>query len=465
VLRKAGIWIGAIIMLTAAVLFFVFRPTADRTPGAMPTPSPSGTPTLAPTPALTLTPTPVPAPSSIHVAVVWTRQFGTSNGDRALALAPDRGGDIYVTGDTQGTFPGQTSIGQGDGFLRKYDPAGEEIWTRQFGTSGGDNAWALAVDSAGNIYVAGDTEGTFPGQASGGEGDAFLRKYDPAGEEIWTRQFGTSSGDNAWALTVDSAGDIYVAGDTAGSLPGQTSAGQGDAFLRKYDPAGQEIWTRQFGTSSGDNAWALAVDSAGDICVTGDTQGTFPGQTSIGQGDAFLRKYDPAGEEIWTRQFGTSGGINAWALAVDSAGNIYVAGDTDGTFPGQASAGEGDAFLRKYDPAGEEIWTRQFGTSDVDWTLAVGLDGAGNVYVAGDTEGSLPGQASAGGSDAFLRKYDPAGEEIWTRQFGTSGGDSAWALAVDSAGNIYVAGDTEGTFPGQPGAGEWDVFLTKLGER
>src|SRR5439155_1266491 len=139
-------------------------------------------------------------------------------------------------------------------------------------------------------------------------------------------------------------------------------------------------------------------------------------QTSAGGVDAFLRKYDAAGNTLWTRQFGTSADDLADAVAVDGTG-VYMAGFTGGTLPGQTSAGGVDAFLRKYDSSGNVLWTRQFGTSAYDSAVAIAADGT-SVYVAGFTGGTLLGQTSAGGYDAFLRKYDSSGNVLWTRQFG-----------------------------------------------
>ena len=114
---------------------------------------------------------------------------------------------------------------------------------------------------------------------------------------------------------------------------------------------------------------------------------------------------------------------------------------------------------------GQEIgWTRQFGTSDNDYAPGLAVDASGNVYIAGYTLGALPGQSFSGSMDAFVRKYDGEGNELWTRQFGTSDNDSAYGLAVDASGNVYVAGETRGALPGQSSSGSLDAFLIKFGE-
>ena len=110
-------------------------------------------------------------------STAWTRQFGTSDYDYAAGIAIDADGNAHVVGDTDGTFPGQTSEGASDVFVRMYGPDGSLVWTRQFGTRGRELAAGIAIDANGNAYVVGWTEGTFPGQTSEGASDAFVRMY------------------------------------------------------------------------------------------------------------------------------------------------------------------------------------------------------------------------------------------------------------------------------------------------
>ena len=208
-----------------------------------------------------------------------------------------------MTGYTEGILPGQTNAGGYDAFVRKYDADGNTVWTRQFGSSATDYAYGISVDASG-VYVAGYTAGTLPGQTSAGGYDAFVRKYDADGNEVWTRQFGSSASDQASGISADASG-VYVTGYTSGALPGQTSAGGTDAFVRKYDTNGNEVWTRQFGSSASDQASGISVDASG-VYVTGFTYGALPGQTYAGSSDAFVRKYDADGNAVWTRQFGSS---------------------------------------------------------------------------------------------------------------------------------------------------------------
>lgn len=343
--------------------------------------------------------------------------------------------------------------------------AGQDVtWTVQFGTTGDDEASELTVDGSGHIYVVGSTFGSLPGQTNPRGADAYLRKYGPDANEVWTRQFGTEDFDVARAIVVDVTGNLYLVGSTADTLPGQTSFGNIDAYLKKYDANGVEACTRQFGSGSFDFGQDVAIDGAGNLYVAGSTWGAHPGETDMGVQDAFVRKYDSDGLEVWTRQFGTIGFDEAASLGVDDAGNVYVTGWTDEALPGQTNAGLGeDAYLRKYDSNGFEIWTRQFGTEGSDLAVGVVVSGDSGVFVAGYTDGALPGQASSGSFDGYLRSYDADGLELWTLQFGSPRSAGDVGAGIDGAGDVYVAGETGGAFPGYAYlGGRNDAFLLKI---
>jgi len=389
-------------------------------------------------------------------ATLWTRQFGTGGDDVVWAVAVDAAGNVFAAGSTSGDLQGNGSAGFRDAFLRKVDAQGNEVWTRQFGTGGNDDAFAVAVDAAGNAVVAGATRGALEGTNKGGQ-DAFVRRYDANGNEGWTRQFGTDNLDEALGVALDGAGNVVVVGTTRGNLAG-TSEGLDDAFARMYDANGTEVWTRRFGTARYDNAWGVAFDGSGFAYVVGGTGGDLAGDNA-GSLDAFVRKIDPSGNERWTRQFGTDGADYLNGVAVDGAGFVFVAGTTTGRLAG-ANQGDFDAFVRKLDANGNESWTRQFGSAGPEDAVAVATDAAGNVLVAGYTFGSLEGNTS-GGYDAFVRKLDGGGGEVWTRQIGTGGDDYAYGVAVGAGGRVVVGGRTGGDLAGNLGGGS-DGFVRVL---
>jgi hypothetical protein len=346
--------------------------------------------------------------------LLWTQQIGSANSEVATQGVSADGTGVYVAGYTFGALPGQTSAGGIDAFVTKYDLTGHLLWTRQFGTASIDFANGVSADGSG-VYVAGTNT-------------VFLRKYDPSGNLLWTRQLGPST-TAAYAVSAGAWG-VYVAGRTSGALPGQTNAGGTDAFVAKYDAAGNLLWTRQFGTTSNDVANGVSADGSG-VYVAGGTT-TFAGS------QAFVAKYDAAGHPLWSRQLG-SGEITASGVSADGTG-VYVAGGIDGALPGQTNLGGGDAYVVKYDAGGNLLWGRQFGSAGGDEANGVSADGSG-VHVAGTTNGVLPGQTSAGAIDAFVAKYDPDGNPLWTCQFGSADDEFARGVSGGSAG-VYVAGLT-----------------------
>ena len=386
--------------------------------------------------------------------IAWTSQIGTGAGDSSYGIAVDSGGNAYISGQTTGNFerynPGT------DAFLSRFDPAGNELWTKQIGTSSEyDSSFAVAVDVLGNAYISGGTHSNLGGTNYGG-GDAFLGKYDTAGNEVWMSQVGTSAADSTWSVAVDSLGNAYIAGRTIGSFDGRNNT-EGDAFLSRFDAAGNELWTKQIGTSSGEYGKAVAVDSEGNAYISGHTYGNLGG-VNAGAYDVFLGKYDTAGNEVWMSQIGTSGADYGSAVAVDLAGNTYVSGKTYGDLGGP-NAGGWDAYLSKFDAAGNTLWTKQFGTSSSDLSQAVVVDAAGNVFVSGSTNGDLGGP-NVGSSDVFLMKFDAVGNELWTTQLGTIDIDSGQSVAIDADSNVYITGYTYGDLGGV-NAGNLDAFLAK----
>jgi len=403
--------------------------------------------------AALLWPTAAPAAS-----VAWTAQFGTRYPDDANGLAIDRAGDLYVIGQTSGELPGQKAAGMIDAFLRRVDPSGHEVWTRQFGSNERDEAKGVALDDAGNVYVVGQTFGTLPGQTSAGGFDAFIRKYTPAGDEMWTRQFGGGGGESAASVRIDHAGNAYVVGGTRAALPGQTNIGDYDAFITKFDATGNPVWVRQFGTTSEDYALAVVLDAGGDPVIAGETGGLLAGATAAGGLDGFVRQYDPAGKVMWTRQFGSPLDDFAVGATVGPTGDVWAVGTTMGALPGQTSKGDSDAYIVAFRALGGDLWSRQFGTSGADDAEAITFDAGGHPFVAGRAGGPLPDATSSGGSDAYLAAAGPTGDLLWVRQFGSPADDYAMALAI-GRGGFYLAGGTTGTLPGQKNIGERDAFV------
>lgn len=341
--------------------------------------------------------------------------------DDARALAVDAAGNVYVTGQSAGSGTSH------DYATIKYDANGNELWVARYDGSahGHDGAYALTVDAAGNVYVTGGSEG------SGPYSDYATVKYDANGNELWVARYdGPAHGsDYAVAMAVDAEGNVYVTGASDSTIS------NADYATVKYDADGNELWVARYDgpAQTLDEARALAVDAAGNVYVTGASvaSGSSRDYTTI--------KYNADGNELWVARYdGPAHDTDeARALAVDAAGNVYVTGSSygSGTFE--------DYAIVKYDTNGNELWVVRYDGpahySDAAQALAV--DAAGSVYVTGHSTGS------GTSVDYATVKYDADGNEIWLARYDSPahGGDGAFALAVEAAGNVYVTGNSAGS--------------------
>lgn len=321
--------------------------------------------------------------------------------------------------------------------LVKYDATGRTLWSKQVAEPRGVFPHIIASDGTA-VYIGGGT-GFFV------DYEAFVRKYDEAGNELWFRQFpvGATQSDHTTAggIAADPSG-VYVSA-TNGAFPFQLGLAAG--LLRKLSPDGDELWSRTLeGTSPG----GLTIAATG-LYVTG-----------LNAAGGFVSRYTSDGDELWRHQLdpSVSPGIDLYiptAVVTDSTG-IYVGGgigrrSADNSFePG----GPEGAFLLKLDADGKELWTHRFGGSG-GRINALAVDASG-VYAAGTIMSSLPGQCRAGSLDPFVRKYDAEGSEQWSRQFGTPYTEFVGGMTVDSTG-VYVSGGAWG-----PGGNGGTTFFTKI---
>jgi len=380
--------------------------------------------------------------SSFANGMQETYQLATN--DYANGVATDSSGNVYVAGGTKGGLDGNSSEGNTDLFVVKYNSSGTKQWTKQLGSVSSDFANGVATDSSGNIYVTGGTYGGLDGNKNAGNSDLFIVKYNSSGTKQWTKQLGTGEFDEARGVATDSSGNVYVVGGTKGNLKGNSNSGRTDLFVVKYNSSGTRQWTKLLGTSETDLANGVATDSSGNVYVAGVTYKHLDGNTSAGKADLFVVKYNSSGTKQWTQQLGTSSRDHARGVATDSSGNVYVTGDTYGGIDGNTNAGYNDLFVVKYNSSGTKQWTKQLGTSSTDLANGVATDSSGNIYVTGGTYGGLDGNTNAGNSDLFVVKYHSNGTKQWTKQMGSSSRDYDYGVATDSSGKVYVSEDTFG---------------------
>ncbi len=389
----------------------------------------------------------------------WPRQFGTSGQDGPTDIKVGAAGNVYVCGFTSGSLFGP-SAGNPDVFVVKYDASGSQSWGAQLGTVQPEQANALAVDGSGNVYVCGYTGGALGGSAAGNV-DAFLAKLDASGNQLWLKQFGTAAGDIAYDVALDSAGNAYLVGTTEGDLV-TNSAGNSDAFVIKYDSDGSQVWGLQFGTTGVDGASTVCLDGSGDLLIGGTTRGLL-GTAAQGGQDGWVAKYTAAGVRSWIRQYGTAGTDSITSSAVDGMGNVVLVGHSDNETSSRLPTGryqvDFQVLVAKYDGSGNQLFQKLYGAVGApDQATGVAADASGNFYVTGYTTGAAFAP-KLGDADAFLVKCDPTGTQLWGKGLGEAGKSSAgYATALDGDGNVFLVGVTTGNIAG-PSLGGFDGFI------
>ncbi|MDR6556810.1 hypothetical protein J2809_001152 [Arthrobacter pascens] len=453
----------------------------------------------------------------IDPALAYSTFLGGSGTDEGHEVAVDASGSAYVMGNTTSAdFPttagafDTTLGGVRDAFVTKLNAAGTAVvYSTYLGGSGDEFGLSVALDASGSAYVTGDTTSAdFPTTAGAfdtaltGFGDAFVTKLSPTGSSlVYSTFLGGNGQDAGFGVAVDASGSAYVTGSTnstnfpttAGAF--DTTLGGADAFVTKLDPTGSSLlYSTYLGGSGQDSGSGVAVDASGSAYVTGattaadfpTTAGAFATTFNGGFFDAFATKLSPTGTSLdYSTYLGGSAGDEGYGVAVDAAGSAYVAGLTDSTnFPTTAGAfdttfnGGVDAIVTKLNAAGSAlVYSTYVGGSAFDFGLGVAVDTAGNAYVTGETSSiNFPTTAGAfdtssnGNTDAFLTKLSPTGSSLIDSTYlGGSGPDSGRGVAVDTAGNAYVTGITDSTnFPTTAGAfdtssnGGTDAFVTKL---
>jgi uncharacterized protein (TIGR03437 family) len=423
--------------------------------------------------------------------------------------------------------------------IAKYDASRALIidpvmnYATYYGGSGNEVGRAVGTDAAGNIYIAGETstpalaitkgvvQPTYGGQTTDSyTGDVFVAKLTSSGSLVYVTYLGGSADDIATSLAVDANGNVYVTGMTNsknfpttagvlqpsfGGMGGETCNPLGDAFVAKLNPSGtQLIYSTYLGGTLDDAGTAITIDAAGNAYVAGMTLSTnfpvTPGvvQTKFGgfggepptphcgntpsseTGDAFVAKINPSGSQLlFSTYLGGEYDDAALAIALDSVGNVYVAGATlslnfpitpgafQTSFQGSDQQNEffhyGDGFITKLNStATTRLYSTFLGGTGDDVIYSIAIDGQGDAYVVGSTSSpNFPVTAQAVQSayagylglpylieqlfgDGYVAEMNPAGTALsYSTYLGGSNNDMAYAVAVDSTGLIYVAGATD----------------------
>lgn len=329
------------------------------------------------------------------------------------------------------------------------------IWGQQFAAPPAVRSTACAPDEAGGVFVAGVTSGAMAG-ANFGEQDVWIRRVDSSGDLLWIRQIGSSEDDWVTSAAPDGSGGLVLAGYTNGSLGGPMSGGS-DAWIARFDASGQQMWLVQRLTPGLERVDALVVDGAGSVFVAGEGRAASE--------DAWIARYDLGGNEIWSILDGTGGTEIATCAAPDGTGGVIVGGYTSGSFAGP-NQGSLDAWVARYDGAGTRQWITSIASDQADFVAGVMANGSGDLYVVGDTSGSLA-SAYQGNRDVWAARVDLDGQLIWIEQFGSPRQERVRAGVAAPQGGFYMGGDTTGSAFGPVSGGfdAWMIHMDRDGKR
>jgi len=391
------------------------------------------------------------------------------------------------------SFGGAALVATGvseDIFITKFTSAGAYAWSKRFGSSGTDVGYGVGTDSSGNVYITGQFQGTVDfggGNLVAANADIFVLKLDSAGNYVWQKQLTGTGNDLAYAISVNSSGTFVISGEF-GSFGGGvnfgggvlTSAGSSDIFVAEYDSSGTYVWAKQIGGSGTDRGFAVAIDSTGVAAVTGDYRSSVQlGCGSIisnGLADIPVVKFSSTGGITWVRRFGGTSDDRGTGIAIGPSGEVLVTGYFDGTinFGGGVrpdSGGGVDIFLAKYTTNGVWTWDKVFGSPiGVDSPRAVAVDSSGNISMVGDLDNPLDfGCGSFGensSTNVLITKFTSAGACISSARYGDLSDDHGYGVAFDSSGNLIIGGTYSAgiNFGGgqMTSPGGYDGFLVKF---
>lgn len=403
-----------------------------------------------------------------------TFQFGTSKGDYGYSIIYEND-NLLITGSTYGSFSGFTNSGYKDIYIAKLNNDLTVQWIKQFGTPLFDTATSIKTDNDKNIIISGLTMGSLDDNLNSCQSecntspnsffDAFLAKFNESGEKIWIKQLGSTAFDISNEVTTDTNGNIYLTGETSGSLDGEecllnNGSCSTSAFIAKYDSNGEKLWLKQLKNLHSSSGKSLTIDNEENIYVTGKVKGSFEQnidcEITTCNFNIFISKYNKDGVLQWIKEFGNDKNSVANSVKTDSNNNIFITGLTNGSFTGFKNEGMGDIFLIKLNKDGEKIWLKQTGSVFDDSSNNLVLDND-NLLITGTYYDEV-------NQNAFLMKFDNNGKKLWSKKWGTSNIDEGQSVTSDKNGTVFVIGSTMGSFAFNKSSGGYDIFITKFTE-
>lgn len=413
----------------------------------------------------------------------WNTFLGPAEADDGHSVAMDRNGNIYIIGSSTSSWGAPVNIyaGGSDVFVAKLNSKGVLIWNTFLGSAGSDSGYGIAVDGSGNVYATGSSDsswGSIPINSYVGESDAFVVKLDGNGNLLWHSFLGSHESDNGKSIEIDDGGNLYIAGNSHGTwgMPANAYAGGDDAYIAKVDNhSGKLLWNTFLGSEYDDDGNGIATDPSGNIYMVGESYanwGTPRTAHSQNLKDIFIAKLDGNGIRQWNTFLGSHLGLDFGRdIAVDIQGNSYIVGEfqgTRGSDPNRARSDTQYAFAARINTDGTLEWQTLLGGEGDDYGFGVVVSASGDVFMTGasnSTWGS-PINAYVRLNDAYVAALDGnSGVIKWNTFLGSSDFDYGKDIVIDLSGGIYVAGESSSTWanPLRPFAvGYKNVFVSKI---
>ncbi len=437
----------------------------------------------------------------------WAASAGGNDYDTSYGMATDADGNVFVLGYFQsasitlGSITlNNTNSGSGDIFVVKYNIDGEVQWAKSMGGSYADYGLGMTSDNEGNIFITGEfnsltiafDEITLTNQSgSNYKSDIFLAKYDTDGNALWATSSGGNERDFGIDLATDDDGNVYMTGmyrsdNISFGIHTFSADEEQNFFIAKYDTNGNPLWARSGDGSSDDEGNAITVDSDGNATIVGVTYSpTFTiGAyifTNQGMKDVFIASYDTNGNLRWALTEGSSNNEHLYGVVSDNDGNIYVFGHYESASLTLGSntftlAGFRDIFLAKYSTDGNIEWAKSPSGSGWEDAQDIAIDSVGNLYIAGfynsptlSIDSQTINNAGSATQDIYLAKLNSDGTALWAKSAGGTSNDYGCRILPIANDEVYM----NASFTGNNvhfgstilnSSGDWDIVTAKLSD-
>ncbi|MDQ3111290.1 MAG: SBBP repeat-containing protein [Bacteroidota bacterium] len=420
--------------------------------------------------------------------LVWGTYYGGSGTENCEAIAIGKNNNVFIIGNTTSPTNIATTgaydidwLASADIFVAEMNSSGTALqWGTYYGDSAAEVGYDIALDTSGNIFIVGHsssdsgiaTIGSYDASHNG-LSDIVLAKFNPTGSTlIWSTYYGGAGPESGNSIVLDASANVYISG-YSGSTNGiatsgaysTANAGDHDVFLAKFDSTGTSLlWGTYYGGANREQGYALAMDGVGNLYVGGFTMGD-SGIASVGAyqtvfagsvQDAFVAAFNSTGTSLlWGTYLGGTLGESVSAITTNSASEVFVVGSTSsanlattGAFQ-QSIGGGSDGYVAKFDPTGSSlIWLTYFGGASFDKVSGIllnnnslfisGMSNSPNLATVGAYQTSV-----AGSTDSFIAELSPNGSTmINCSYYGGTAADENYAIAIDTAGDFYIAGTT-----------------------